>query len=449
MLYRKGTTDVGGAALDRFVFYERHGKTLKYSARFPITGTFKLDIFGQDVNKHDTLDLVCSYVIECDKAMDVEPLPDNPAIGWGPGAEAAVAGLVPVSHDQATIEADDDGYVEIRFKLDKDISMLQQLLSNKIDEKVLKNYTITRVEGNEAVVCVRLPKGGEYALKLFAQELGLEGEMPNVLNYLIKCNNNNTKQAPYPEVHGGTLASTHLADFFGVKAMNHTGGLIKSNDGHVSITFEADENVDLFCEVHHNDISDSMAETFVTRKRENGQISFDMSLPVSGEYSVNIFARSESDPNRVYNVHNYLVTSVTGQPNAQVLKKNGNERKLPFDDTPLQTTRGQLDVHLPPGFEDMVAELTRKNCSDPPVNSQIRFDQHSQECVVNVSVPLEGEYELTFYERKENGILRNCGARNIISNPRQYKDTAPVPSLDTGSHHESEVFFLSLPKVSV
>lgn len=70
---------------ERFVLYEKKPECLMYTARFPVSGRFKLDVFGLEFGVHDSYDLVCSYLIDCnDPDTSAKPLPDSPLIGWGP-----------------------------------------------------------------------------------------------------------------------------------------------------------------------------------------------------------------------------------------------------------------------------------------------------------------------------------------------------------------------------
>lgn len=74
---------------ERFVMYEKRSESISYTARFPVTGHFKLDVFGLEVGQHESYDLVCSYLIDCsDTDKKATLLPDCPDIGWGPGSLA-------------------------------------------------------------------------------------------------------------------------------------------------------------------------------------------------------------------------------------------------------------------------------------------------------------------------------------------------------------------------
>lgn len=70
---------------ERFILYQKKTNCIVYTTRFPLAGRFKLDVFGVEFGLHDSYDLVCSYLIECDDPdPSLKPLPDSPVIGWGP-----------------------------------------------------------------------------------------------------------------------------------------------------------------------------------------------------------------------------------------------------------------------------------------------------------------------------------------------------------------------------
>lgn len=68
---------------ERYVLYQKKTDTVTYTTRFAVAGLFKLDVFGLEMGKHETYDLVCSYLIECkDPDAEAQLLPDCPDIGW-------------------------------------------------------------------------------------------------------------------------------------------------------------------------------------------------------------------------------------------------------------------------------------------------------------------------------------------------------------------------------
>ena len=313
MLYRSKSTAAESRVdvfLDRFVLFEQREDVLRFALRFPIKGSFKLDIYGLDVNEGDVFDLCCTYIINCPQGKsNCLPLPDCPPVGWGPVPETAMAGLKPVSHKQAEVVSK-DGFVEIRLAKERALAFYQLLKHSVIDEATLSKYSVTELDDNEATVYLRLPQKGEYALKLFAQGLEEEGAAPNVLNYLINCSNTDQGSKPFPNVTNGLLGCNPMAsDKFGVQALTHKkGGMIDAVDGKLSVQFKANPDVELVCEMHTND-GRAAARMSNQVKNEDGTWTFSMDMPVKGEYSLNIFARHKDDKNQIHSVHTYLVKS--------------------------------------------------------------------------------------------------------------------------------------------
>lgn len=140
----KTTQDLG--SLEKFVIYERGNNSVKYKTSIPVKGVFKIDIFGRDSRKHKALDLVCSYVIDCSSgAGDKEPLPDDPAIGWGPsGGYLGAFGMESVTHNNGVINTD-DGIVDIKFKMDQPLELYSMMLSNKMTKEDLSKHITMKV----------------------------------------------------------------------------------------------------------------------------------------------------------------------------------------------------------------------------------------------------------------------------------------------------------------
>ena len=83
-------------AMERYVLYQKTFHNIEYFIRFPKRSEYIMDIYGID-KWHRYYDLVCSYLINCSSPYkNVDPLPECPAIGWGPKCvEAVNMGLIP------------------------------------------------------------------------------------------------------------------------------------------------------------------------------------------------------------------------------------------------------------------------------------------------------------------------------------------------------------------
>lgn len=403
--------------LDRFIFFEQRSDLLLLALRFPIKGTFKLDLFGVDTVESDVFDLVCTYLIQCPEPMpNCLPLPDVPPLGWGPLHVTSEAGLKPKTHQTGVINTK-DGNVEIKFGVDRKVKVHQALLHAVIDQATLNNYSVTRLENGEVIVNVRLPMGGEYALKLYAQEEGEDGEASNFCNYLIRCDKDTLNNIPFPNVPTGSLGKQYIGDKLGVKALSHPVGCVETKDGRLPMTFEAPENVELMCEIHKVGSDGNVIKMAVQPKVDNGVWSFDVDLPVAGEYSLNIFAKNAGDEDRIYNVHSYLINS-KGRKNAE-LDVEGETTTTCFS-VPVETVEtadNELWIPAPEGYENVVAALHRKNASDPPTVNQISFIKQDDQDFIRVKLPEYGDYVMNLYNSKRNGNVENIAKYQINRKP--------------------------------
>ena len=404
--------------LDRFVMFEHTANLLRFTIRFPIQGKFKMDVFGLDVTESDIFDLACTYIIACaEPKKNCQPLPDVPPIGWGPGANAKEAGLKPITHDGAIIVTK-DGNVEIRLAAEKNIQLHQMLKHALIDEATLSSYAVTRLENGEAIVNIRLPQGGEYALKLYADDAGKEGVAPNVLNYLIKSDGKNVSNAPFPNISDGLLGKKASADNLGVKALSHKGGNISAKGGRARIEFQARTGVRMMAELHSGDEL-AAKRLLVTPREDNGRWIFDLDMPEEGEYSLNLFACHNNSTDRIYNVHSYLVKSEGRELDENDLEKRPENKhvitQIPVET--VQTSDNEVLIPVPPGYDDVCSTLQRRNANDPPNANQVDIVEKDGIQLLRARLPEFGEYQINMYDRDEKGVLRNIAKYQINRKP--------------------------------
>lgn len=434
MLYknRSADGDQSGADvnLDRFVLFEHTADSLRFALRFPLSGKFKMDIFGLDTRQSDIFDLTCTYLIHCPNAQkNCLPLPDCPPIGWGFGGEAKNAGLEAKSHDGAIIITK-DGKVEIKLGAHKDIRLHQLLKNTIVDEATLSKYAVIREENGEFIVDLRLPQGGEYALKLYANEDGEDGEAGNVLNYLIKCNEKNLSNKPFPNITDGFLGKKSIADALGVKALSHKDGKIHSKDGRTRLEFQAKNNMELVCELHSND-PNATKHMKVYPKEVNGKWIFDVDMPIEGEYSVNIFAKKKGDENkRIYNVYSYMIESdghelENGEENESKDDEDTKEEIKVVTET-VQTSEKEILIPVPKGFDNVVACLHRRHADDPPNAQDLEFMEQDGMKLFKATFDEYGEYIMDLYQKDENGQLKNLARYQVNRKPASelYQDDA-------------------------
>lgn len=429
MLYQnraESGLDGGNLSLERFVMFEHNSDLLRFSLRFPVAGKFKMDVFGLDERESDVFDLCCTYLITCnDPQKNCIPLPDCPEIGWGPGVEAKNAGLKAKSHDGAIIISK-DGKVDIKLGAHKDVRLHQLLKNTIVDEATLSKYAVIREEDGEFTVHLRLPQEGEYALKLYANDEGEDGEASNVLNYLIKFIEQNGSNSPFPNITDGKIGKKSIAEKLGVKAISHPGGSIIAKDGKASVTFKARNDVELVCEIHSND-PNARKHMVVTPTNKNGTWTFDMDMPIEGEYSLNIFAREKGNPSCVHNVHSYLIQSDghdIGEEKSDEIKRD--EPKV-ITET-VETSEPEILIPAPSGYSNVVACFHRRHADDPPDNDIVKLMEQDGMKLFLTKLEDFGEYMMDIFEKDDKGVLTHLARYQINRKPASelYKDDAKM-----------------------
>lgn len=171
--------------LDRYVFMNLKNNHFIVEVRFPNTGTYKISLYS--LNSLGSSRWVCDFRMDCGEAQEnCQPLPDQPAIGWGPGPEARKMGLQALSHTDGLIIIRKKQNVKVTFKSERSLEIRAELIHNTISKETLKDHLILNVDPDHVSLDVTVPEDGEYALKIFAKERNSKQDFVNVCNYLLR-----------------------------------------------------------------------------------------------------------------------------------------------------------------------------------------------------------------------------------------------------------------------
>ena len=419
--------------LERYVYFRKTKEKISYRVSLPVAGRYKMDIFGRHAKTHDTFDLLCSYLIDCDQAKArLEALPDNPDIGWGPGIECEALGIKSATHNGGEITTE-DGNVEIRFNTDNPTAVLQTLMSNELEEWILKRYAMVRSVGNEIIINLRLPRKGTYALNLFANvaKMSATKEFENICNYLLECTGDKVKNAPFPKLHSGVVGDTLIAKELGVKCKTKDTGMLTTDTGKVNVDFELkDDDIELFCEIRRAD--GTTEDVTVIKNVGSKSCNFDVSLARSGEYSMNVFAARKSDPNRVYHVHTSLINATQGTSEDANSKKNasavtadaktlasaGQDEAVPVK---VLSVPGDSAMFSLPSSKDgrLVAEFQKISAIADIDNRLKKKMNDNGDDVFQIEVNESGEYVVNVFEQKGDGEVKLVGTYILVKDETQ------------------------------
>ncbi|ESO94004.1 hypothetical protein LOTGIDRAFT_153481 [Lottia gigantea] len=193
-----------------YVYLESDMKTGYFTVRVnvPEAGTYVLEVNGR--NGWDTSEKssgIVSYVIKCARTFHSEPYTENDREEWGPGSDCYIIGLKPVTHPGGDVIIENgEGVVEFEMKTPLDI--LHTLTHRDISSSELSNFVIHRYEDKILYIHIRVPKEGDYALKIFARNEEEEGVFVNVCTYLVRAIKDVPKDfLPYPKIDDGLVGT--------------------------------------------------------------------------------------------------------------------------------------------------------------------------------------------------------------------------------------------------
>ncbi|XP_060080182.1 lim and transglutaminase domain protein ltd-1-like [Ylistrum balloti] len=200
--------------------------------RFPDTGTYRLEILGKDLLRerseekyiYDWLVVYKIYVKKIGKNTAF-PKCDESAL-WGPNILMEEAGLVPIDHQFATLNAD-GGYLDLPIKFEdgdvaeSEIFYKMTTLQANLDDVEFSQKGIMK-EDQKFIIFNDKPPANEYGLCIYIEEEEDPLELPplrpgeirlpmmvkkNVCNYMVRCTSL-SKDSKFREIDNARKAIT-------------------------------------------------------------------------------------------------------------------------------------------------------------------------------------------------------------------------------------------------
>ncbi|OAF68615.1 Kyphoscoliosis peptidase [Intoshia linei] len=265
---------------------------------------------------------------------------------------------------KAIMYTDDDGKLEI--KLTMPIEFSQHLLfyyQLHYDEKTktkktnansavdLERYIVHNVDLETASFLLRPPKSGYYFLEIFVNKSETFKESSSrdlqVVPFKLKCackfkivvyskdGNNHRKMSlekdenrvdPLPKCALGEWGPMKAIRHFGIYPISHTSYLINTDVNSVAIRMRASEPVHVLPRLHNNTVRDEDLQNSFDIIIEQDIITINVYLPNTGEYGIDIYARSEKsvDPSTLSHACKYLIQYIEKDTDTKKFVRNPN-----------------------------------------------------------------------------------------------------------------------------
>ena len=296
-----------------------------------------------------------------------------------------------------------DGELEIKVAADQAMALRENLKGFMLAGD-LRNLALIQVHDNIFTIRLRLSEKGDYGLYLHGDQDETADELPNLLNYIIKVEND-TDAKPFPKLHENGLGKGYLAKRLGVKAKSHKVGTIGTGDGKIKIDFKVPSNFELFAELTHNELGhDELAEC---QKVENGQHSAHviLTLPEAGEYGLNCYVMEKSDPNQVYQIQTYLITST--QADSIPMVRRGSSEEIRCVPLPVSVKGNTAIIPVPAGKLARTTELLHRNAQDKISPNAVKVERVGDDDVYTVNLgKKDGEFKFEVFEYDDNNMLK-------------------------------------------
>ena len=408
------------------MFFRQTKEHIRYMCLMPTVGRYRMDIFGRHTKRDNGLDLVCSYVIECD-STDGRVFPDNPDIGWGPGIELEEAGLVAVSHPDGVIDIEDP-VVNIQFSktTGTDMAFWQVIKHDWIPEKELKSRVTLRTSGDDVIAVLRLPEAGMYAYKLFADDRGTTGDIPNVCNYLVRFKQSSGPPlTPFPPLRWGVLGQGMHAQAFQFQVTGPgADGYIETSSSEIDLAFTMfPSRSELFCELSR------LRKGVISSVSVNARDVISITLSKSGEYALNIFVRRSSKDYRIHHVHSvhivfsgptidrmasgqnagHVSTVDDAQANEEADEPEPDDTTCVWDDT----SKESYDVDLPQPEHTFLIAAERKTTQHAANHIEMKRTDRDNGRVVEVKLPKIGDYIIDVFKILDNNLLDHVRCTHV------------------------------------
>nr|XP_034314953.1 uncharacterized protein LOC105338050 [Crassostrea gigas] len=433
--------------LERFVFFEHTEEQVKFIIRLPVTGMFQFDIFSVDVQHSKSYKLLCTYLIQCDgKSDSILPFPDCPDLGWGvtPHAEDAGIRLRNKENPCGRITTK-TGEIEFIFEV-QDIPFLSSSLKNVlINEALLSKYILSRRDKEKYIVKVRLPKEGEYALKIFADDGGnkIENYIPkDIINLLLYFDGGEKINEPFPNVAGGNVGTKPYAEKFGIDVISYHNGMVKAWGGKARVEFEThSEGLVLMCDLSSSN-KDAQARGKIESTHVDNHWVFDLTLPVPGDYSMNVLAAIDEDSSNVYEIQSYMITSIVSDVKRVKFAEDTKEEDDIITAT-IRTSEETITIPIPrvDATEKVFTRISRRDGRDGENGTRPSVAVNSD--TFDITLKEDGEYVMDVWAQDKSNVLDTVARFAICRRPSidSYTDDidALIESLKPQAKVEEEI----------
>ena len=259
--------------LDKAVSLTKYPDELRLNLHLPLTGRYKLDVFGRDPKMANctAFDLMCSYVVDYQQAST---------------AHLQVLFLFPVPSEHA------------RF-----------LRRGGASDWLKRKDATLKVAGHELVISFAMPTGTNNAKRFLSNFENRHQVVPPVIRSLLQII---PKEFNLDEAHD--VKSGHKewkVGIMNIQFLSQVNGLVRTPDGNAFIKLGVNAETEVWYEFHEDNPTKGVPKEAIKliSKTEGGRtlLSFKVSVKKPMTYKLNVFSRSRLELNKFYHVKTFCV----------------------------------------------------------------------------------------------------------------------------------------------
>ncbi|CAH2246441.1 Hypothetical predicted protein [Pelobates cultripes] len=408
----------------RHVLQTLRGNRVEFKVHLPQQGYYALKIHSSTgPGKYECF---CNYLVVCRNPEVVWPsFPKTLENPVGPSSLMEKKGLLQPSHREPIIYTS-NGFCSLSFMLKEDVTIITALLCDEasLNDHGEKRFVTQAQRGNHIELQIRLPQAGSYVLQIFANIKTSPTSFEYVCNYLICCSSISTTHLEAPATQQIPVGSGNMVDKKGFLKPSQLGQVIDSPDGHCTLNFSLDREMNCLATLHSDDKkwNTQMERRYIIHIQKQRQVEFFIQLPRPGSYDLRIYADSRLQPGNYEFVCSYRIVCT----NPEVLwPAFPNKLQNPVGPTALSEKNGLLN----PSNNDPIINSVDGQCSvsftlrrEMGIFARLQSDdvllteeaerrhvlqvQKQNRVEFQVQLPQAGTYILKIYTESEQGSFR-------------------------------------------
>lgn len=278
-------------------------------------------------------------------------------------------------------------------------------------------------------------------MKIFADDGGnkIENYIPkDIINLLLYFDGGEKINEPFPNVAGGNVGTKPYAEKFGIDVISYHNGMVKAWGGKARVEFEThSEGLVLMCDLSSSN-KDAQARGKIESTHVDNHWVFDLTLPVPGDYSMNVLAAIDEDSSNVYEIQSYMITSIVSDVKRVKFAEDTKEEDDIITAT-IRTSEETITIPIPrvDVTEKVFTRISRRDGRDGENGTRPSVAVNSD--TFDITLKEDGEYVMDVWAQDKSNVLDTVARFAICRRPSIDSYTDDIDALIESLKPQAEV----------